>query len=192
MIIRDRGYQIINEGDSGDGRIFESESPTNFLGVSSVLRLHDASLKACWGCYEDLYYVFDRATRQTLLASRRPMSIAYINRMSYHISSFTTSFRYQTITIFCPRQVSLSRSFCKKFTIRYGDRHLRTLCPVGANGSAGRGMFLPIDPTKRYFNCLGTKLLQAKDLEEDNWTGLSDAAARRKRQNRLSKRAQRE
>ena len=35
------------------------------------------------------------------------------------------------------------------------------------------------------------KLLQVKDQVEDDWTGLTDRQARRKRQNRLSKRAQR-
>jgi hypothetical protein len=37
-----------------------------------------------------------------------------------------------------------------------------------------------------------TKLLQVKDYAEDDWTGVSDVQERRKRQNRLSKRAQRQ
>jgi hypothetical protein len=36
------------------------------------------------------------------------------------------------------------------------------------------------------------KLLQVKDYAEDDWTGVSDVQERRKRQNRLSKRAQRQ
>jgi hypothetical protein len=39
---------------------------------------------------------------------------------------------------------------------------------------------------------LHTKLLQVKDYGQDDWTDLSDLQARRKRQNRLSKRAQHE